>query len=103
MRFDIFIFIYCTGIKHSEFNIGYKEAKVSSWESALKITKDFMWDCLRSFYLLFLTVFKYFLPVSNAFGCHSLKSAVETCRAAGHAPQENTSRNKHSGFQRSPK
>lgn len=69
-----FIFMYCTGIKLFEFYIGYKKAKVSSWESALKITKDFMWDCLRSFYLLFLTVFKYLLSVWDACGCHSLKS-----------------------------
>lgn len=98
-----FIFMYCTGIKHFEFYIGYKKAKVSSWKSALKITKDFMWDCLRSFYLLFLTVFKYLLSVWNAFGCHSLKSVVKTSRPAGHAPQGNTWRKKHSDFQRSPK
>jgi len=55
--------MYGTGIKHFEFYIGYVKAKVSSRESALKITKDFMWDCLRSFYLLFLTVFKYLLLV----------------------------------------
>lgn len=60
---------------------------MSSWESALNITKDFMWDCLSSFYMLFLTVFK--IPPFN-LKCffHSLKSAVETGRAAGHAPQQ---------------
>lgn len=86
--------MYCTGIKHFEFYIGHKEAKVSSWESALKITKDFMWDCLRSFYLLFLPVFKYLLSVWNAFGCHSLKSVVETSGAAGHTPRGYTWRKK---------
>lgn len=65
-----FISTYCPGIKHFEFYIGYKKEKVSSWESALKITKDFMWDCLRSFYMLFLTVFK-IPPFSLKCLCHS--------------------------------
>lgn len=98
-----FIFMDCIGIKHFEFYIGYEKAKVSSWESALKITKDFMWDCLRSFYLLFLTVFKYLLSIWNAFACHSQKSVVETSRAAGHTPQGDTWGEKHSDFWRSPK
>jgi len=93
----------CIGIKHFEFYIGYEKAKVSSWESALKITKDFMWDCLRSFYLLFLTVFKYLLSIWNAFACHSQKSEVHTGRAAGHTPWGDTCRKKHSDFLRSPK
>lgn len=94
-----FIFMYCTGIKHFEFYIGYKKAKVSSCESALKIIKDFMWDCLRSFYLLFLTVFKYLLSVWNAFGCHSLKSVVETSKAAERTPQAVTWGKKHIDFE----
>lgn len=93
---------YCPGIKHFEFYIGHKKAKVSSWEIALKITKDFMWDCLRSFYMLFLTVFKV-SPFSLKCLCHSLTSAVQTGRAAGQAPQRDTHGKKHSKFWTPPK
>lgn len=98
-----YIFMDCIGIKHFEFYIGYEKAKVSSWESALKITKDFMWDCLRSLYLLFLTVFKYLFSIWNAFACHSPKSEVQTGRAAGHTPWGDAYRKKQADFWSSPK
>lgn len=98
-----YIFMDCIGIKHFEFYIGYEKAKVSSWESALKITKDFMWDCLRSLYLLFLTVFKYLFSIWNAFACHSPKSEVQTGRAAGYTPWGDAYRKKQADFWSSPK
>lgn len=70
---------YCPGIKHFEFYIGHKKAKVSSWEIALKIKRTscgIVWDhfiCCSWLYL------KYLLSVWNAFVTHW----HQQCRLAG--------------------